>query len=434
MLINVFRPDWAWPPSLASVKREIAPGFFVDVGLACNFRCLFCSVEVQPHFEPLADLLALVETAGRHGLGQGFFTGGEPLLLPSLEEVMAHGRRHGVPQYGISTNGWGLNDKVRMAELSRLGMRVWKLSWDDHRPEVLDRLRGHRGITARLHEGLEVLHGLPDAVVGIYQVLVAENRDHLPDMVRSVVELRREFPRLGFLMVALVKPVGQALVNTEVLFDPTTAGPVLAEALAIAREHHLPLGFNNVPACLLPSSIEDACSTWEHLGIYDSGTRRTRPMRFPGANLVKNSRCLGCAAFEGCNGYFGDTTDRYGDEGFCPTGALRRDLPLPASALEDFGRIEEELKQLAQPDGGRTTPGPAGPGRAVLVFEVEGPDGVVLKICVASGETTPQAYARTAAHALWYEGRELSRDGETLLRALTAFVAGNPDVVDAALS
>jgi len=347
MLINIFRPDWTWPPALAAMKDQIAPGFFIDVGLACNFNCRFCSVPIEPRFEPIDALRSLVEAAGRHRLGHGFLTGGEPLLHPGLEEVLAHGRSHGVPRFGISTNGWGLTDRPRVRELSRLGLRLWKLSWDDHRPEVLDHLRGHSGITDRLLEGLEVLHGLPEATAGIYQVLVAENRDHLPDMVRYVVELRRVFPRLSFLMVALVKPVGKALVNEELLFDPATARPVLREAMAIASEEGLPLGFNNVPACLLPGHREDACSTWEHLGIYDTGTSITRPMRFPDAGLVKTTRCLSCAAFEDCNGWFSDISSRFGDAAFRPEGALLRGTPLQREALDAFMDVEKDLAAIS---------------------------------------------------------------------------------------
>ena len=289
MLINVFREGFRYPAAFAPFAHLIVPGFFIDVGHRCNFRCLFCSVPREPRFFPVEQVLDQVRLAGQHGLGQGFFTGGEPMLHPGLEEIMRCGNRHGVSRFGVSTNAWGLDDAERVAELARLGMNVWKLSWDDHRPEVLDRLRGYRGVTELMTQALDSLHRVPGGIVGVYQVLVAQNYEQLPRMVSHLADLRRDYPKITFLVAALVKPVEDALRNPEVLFDPGRAVPHIREAMAVAEDRALPLAFNNLPACLLPDRPGYHGSTWEHLGVYDTDTRQVSPMRFDFAPHVEEA-------------------------------------------------------------------------------------------------------------------------------------------------
>lgn len=458
MLINVFREGFQYPPAFAPFAHLIAPGFFIDVGHRCNFRCLFCSVPRQRRFFPTEQVLDQVRLAGQHGLGQGFFTGGEPMLSPDLEQIMACGSRHGVSHYGVSTNGWGLDDARRVAELARLGMTVWKLSWDDHRPEVLDRLRGHRGVTEVMMRALENLHRAPGGIVGVYQVLVADNHDQLPRMVEYLADLRRDFPKLTFLVAALVKPVEDALRNPEVLFDPGQAVPHIRQAMELAEARSFPLAFNNLPACLVPDRPGYHSSTWEHLGVHDTETRQVGPMRFEFARLIRTSECLRCTCFETCNGFFRENAERFGDHIYRPTGALLRPEPLPAELLKaptetatetptaeaatqdvpddspPAARVVVEPSPEPPPDwltrgvagalpprwrlGGGRLHGAAKRLELELAHDTQGPP---LSVMVAPSPPEGPAYATTECLRIWYQGSDLSPAQQQALEAAVAF-------------
>lgn len=334
MLFDIIRRDFHAAPGLESLIELVAPSFFVDVGPRCNFRCLYCSIERGPSFNPLDQMYRTVELGGLHRLGCGFFTGGEPSLYPDLERVMSHGNAHGVPHWGITTNGWGVADKKRVTELHRLGMRLWQLSWDDFRPEVLDRLRGHRGVYQRLMEALEALGTLPECYVSLYMVVVQENFQILPDMVEFTAKLRKSYPQVKSLHISMLKPVGYALENPEVLFPMEQATPYLRRAIAQSRRLKLPIWFNHLPGCLIPDEPDYHYSSFEQQGRYETDTAQELPPSFQENRLVKPKACQKCIRFENCMGTWKAYVERFGDGAFRPTGVLLRPDPLPARYLE----------------------------------------------------------------------------------------------------
>lgn len=335
MLLDIIRKDFHAGPGLASLEELVAPSFFVDVGPSCNFRCLYCSVERNGSFHPADELCKTVELGGRHGLGCGFFTGGEPSLYPHLERVMEHGNAHGVPHWGITTNGWGLADRARVLELHRLGMRLWQLSWDDFRPEVLDLLRGHRGVQPRLVEALEAIDALPEGHVSLYMVVARQNLEILPDMVGFTAGLRERHSLVKSLHISMLKPVSYALQNPQVLFPMEQATPYIRRTIEQSRKLNLPIWFNHLPGCLIPDEPDYHYASFERQGRYETDTARELPPTFQENRLVKPAACLGCTRYEVCTGAWKAYIERFGDEAFRPTGPLVRAAPLEPGREEE---------------------------------------------------------------------------------------------------
>lgn len=455
MLLGYFKRDFAYPPNAAAAVAELLPAFFIDVGRKCNFACPFCSVSRSPSFYPVEDIEQLVSEAGRWDLGTGLFTGGEPSIFPELARVMGYGAEHGVTRYAISTNASGLKDAARVRRWQQLGLVHWKLSWDDYRPEVLDRLRGHSGVLELMLEVLDVLSGLEHSRISINQVVVRDNYEHVPRMVEYVARLRERFPRIRWLLVSLVKPVEQALIHREHLFPYERAVPFLYRAIEMAEQAGLPLVLNNVPACLIPERTEYACSTFEHLGLLDTISGERWPMRFPGFGLTKHSACLRCKKFEHCNGYWEEYARAYGSDIYAPSDGLVREEPLGADRLERERDLIEALRRrqletreaTARPTTSAETR-PAVPAQLAELDEVLGqeyPNGWTLDRSELCGETPPFIYRavfvrhattktldvsvapRTAGHpsfrtterlSIWYAGTKLTTESEQLLLGL----------------
>ncbi len=460
MLLGYFKRDFAYPPPAAAAVAELLPAFFIDVGRKCNFACPFCSVSRSPSFYPVEDIEQLLSEAGRHDLGTGLFTGGEPSIFPELDRVMEHGARHGVTRYAISTNASGLTDAARVRRWEELGLVHWKLSWDDYRPEVLDRLRGHLRVLELMLEVLEVLSGLERSRISINQVVVRDNYEHVPKMVEYVAKLRERFPRIQWLLVSLVKPVEQALTHPEHLFPYERAVPFLYQAIEIAERAELPLLLNNVPACLIPEQTGYHCSTFEHLGLLDTSSGERFPMRFPEFGLVKRAACLRCREFERCNGYWEEYARAFGHEIYAPTGELVREDPLALDRLDqERDRVEALRQRQLEPEAATARPAsprdvrPATSKQLAELDQVLGhpyPGGWTLERSELCGEEPPFIYRavfvlgsttqtldvsvapRAAGHrafrttqrlSIWYAGTQLTRENEQLLLSLVGRAA-----------
>ncbi len=153
----------------------------------CDLQCRYCRPQAEQSrqdFE-LTDeqrIRFLRMLVGRCGLRQVRFTGGEPLLHPTLAGLIAAARRLSPGlQIAITTNGQRLHDLVptlRRAGLDRLNVSL----------DTLDADRYHdltRGDLAAVHRGLRTARraGLHPIRVNAV-VLAGVNDEELPNMVR----------------------------------------------------------------------------------------------------------------------------------------------------------------------------------------------------------------------------------------------------------
>ena len=84
-------------------------GFELNIGRACNSRCVFCvsrqvsqEEKVWLPLEKARDEVRLAFEQGCRALG---FLGGEPTIYPHLEEVIRYGRELGYQRVALATNG-----------------------------------------------------------------------------------------------------------------------------------------------------------------------------------------------------------------------------------------------------------------------------------------------------------------------------------------
>ncbi len=176
--------DFPGGPGLADRFGRIGEDLRISVIDKCNLRCGYCMPAEGMQWLPREDLLSaaeivrIVRIGVRLGVRELRLTGGEPLVRPDLEEIIA-GVHSAHPELPISltTNGIGL-DK-RAAGLVRAGLRRINVSLDTVDPQVFARMtrrdrlpRVLAGIAAARAAGLDpikvnavVLHGQNDHTV-----------------------------------------------------------------------------------------------------------------------------------------------------------------------------------------------------------------------------------------------------------------------------
>lgn len=105
---------------------------------ACNFRCVYCMPE-DMRFLPQRDLLSPEEIAAicgqlhAHGVDELRLTGGEPLLRPDFDTIVTKLAPIPWAQWGLTTNGHGLENKLDL--LRDQGLTSINVSLDSLQPE-----------------------------------------------------------------------------------------------------------------------------------------------------------------------------------------------------------------------------------------------------------------------------------------------------------
>jgi GTP 3',8-cyclase len=148
---------------LADSHGRVATDLRVSLTDHCNLRCSYCmpaeGLDWLPHDSVLSDdeVIRLIMIAvERLGVREVRFTGGEPLLRPGLERIVAATAAIGVPT-ALTTNGVGL--AKRAGALAAAGLRRVNISLDtlsaDRYAQITRR--------PRLNDVLAALDGASDA-------------------------------------------------------------------------------------------------------------------------------------------------------------------------------------------------------------------------------------------------------------------------------
>jgi MoaA/NifB/PqqE/SkfB family radical SAM enzyme len=145
-------------PALNNFGRSLVPAVCdVSVTNVCNATCDFCSfahnkglVHDRRWIEPEAFGRAL-PILHRRGIRYINFQGGEPLLHPAIDGLVAHARACGMKP-AVITNGWLLPEKIE--RLAEVGLGTVLVSIDSHSMALHERNRGLRGLGERIRAGL----------------------------------------------------------------------------------------------------------------------------------------------------------------------------------------------------------------------------------------------------------------------------------------
>lgn len=187
----------AAPGALVDTFGRVATDLRVSLTDRCNLRCSYCmppeGLDWLPNERVLTDdeLIRLITIAVRDlGITELRFTGGEPLLRRSLEQIIAattalRTADGAVPQTALTTNGLGL-DK-RAASLAAAGLHRINVSLDTLDAERFARIT-HRDRLKDVLAGLDAATAAGLTPIKVNAVLVrGVNDDEAPDLLRWAV-------------------------------------------------------------------------------------------------------------------------------------------------------------------------------------------------------------------------------------------------------
>ena len=138
---------------LGMAARDGGPGFAqVAVTSDCNAACSFCNFSRERGLvresAPYGRLTGAVDILYGKGVRYLVFVGGDPLLYPGLDDIVAYTAGRGVEPL-ICTNGWLLTPE-RVRRLHRAGLRSLIISVDAPDVAMHEKNRGLPGVAARI--------------------------------------------------------------------------------------------------------------------------------------------------------------------------------------------------------------------------------------------------------------------------------------------
>ncbi len=153
----------------------------------CNIDCGYCN-EYDKVSQPVPtdQMLARIDHLAHLGTSVTSFSGGEPLLHPDLDQLIARIRHHGM-MAGLITNGYLLSPK-RIEGLNRAGLDYLQISIDNIEPDEVSKKS-----LRLLDKKLQWLRDFAEFDVNINSVLGGGIKN--PEDARTITRRARE---LGF--------------------------------------------------------------------------------------------------------------------------------------------------------------------------------------------------------------------------------------------
>jgi pyruvate-formate lyase-activating enzyme len=203
---------------------------WIHTGTACNLSCPFCHEGSKPGdaripAPTLAQLAPVLEEAAARGVERFAFTGGEPLILKGILEILLHALR--LRPALVLTNGTApfIRRAHQLALLRAAPHRVaFRVSIDYPDEARHDAGRGLRNFRKAL-EGLRLLHAA-DLQVGITrQVTPGEQAAAVEAQYRQLLRKNRLPDDLPIVALPELGALGEVMPRPAV--DPRTAAPAL---------------------------------------------------------------------------------------------------------------------------------------------------------------------------------------------------------------
>ena len=139
------------PSKLVDKYGRIAKKLRISVTDRCNMRCIYCmptnNMEWLNDSEILSfnEIVRLVSIFVDLGIEKIRITGGEPLVRPSLENLInSISMIPGIKGIGLTTNGLLLADQVK--QLSSAGLSSVNVSLDSFKPDRFKMMTGVKGV------------------------------------------------------------------------------------------------------------------------------------------------------------------------------------------------------------------------------------------------------------------------------------------------
>jgi PqqA peptide cyclase len=236
--------------ALIPVPDSLRPLWLLaELTYSCPLQCPYCSNPLQlgKRAQELAtdDWLRVLREARQLGAAQLGLSGGEPLLRPDLEVIVAEARRLGY-YTNLLTSGMGM-DEARIAALREAGLDHIQISFQADNAELNNRLAG--GDSFRQKHRMARLVKAYEYPMVLNVVMHRHNLDRTQEILEMAAALEADY-----LELANTQYYGWAQLNRDYLL-PTREQLTRAEALV--QEYRRRAGARMKIYFVVPDYFED---------------------------------------------------------------------------------------------------------------------------------------------------------------------------------
>jgi MoaA/NifB/PqqE/SkfB family radical SAM enzyme len=241
--------------------RDVRRNVEINVGKACNNKCVFCLDGMPTKGELQFIEFSVMKTELEHWREEGHlsvgFLGGEPTMYPRIAESIAYANELGYTRIAIATNAMMFRREEFADKLIDAGLTRVTISMHGHTQDLEDRLTAVPGAWAKKCQAIKNLRerkerGALQDGLSVNIVLNGWNYRKLPQMMKFFYE------RMGLddLRVNFVRPEGYAEGNADLTPTFTEVIPILMKAIVL-NEYHFKktFTFGGVPMCALPQEL-----------------------------------------------------------------------------------------------------------------------------------------------------------------------------------
>jgi sulfatase maturation enzyme AslB (radical SAM superfamily) len=245
---------------------ELTQRVKIHTGFGCNENCKFCYYHSLLHTQnkPLDLLLDEIELASELGYKDVDFTGGEPTIVPGIEDAIKLSKELGFRRINVITNGIALSSEKKYSSLVDSGLNETLFSVHGHTAEVHDALVGVPGAFSRITTALGIAR---DLRVAIRTNITINNINYqgLPEYVNYLLKFEPE--NMNFIFI---NPWVTSDVDIKRLFVRyTDAMPYLTKALNVLEGSDVRVAIRYVPYCVVPEEY--------HRNVVNSWNRKYDP-------------------------------------------------------------------------------------------------------------------------------------------------------------
>ncbi|MCD4483129.1 radical SAM protein [Chromobacterium vaccinii] len=251
-------------------RGEISPIIRLEKSYLCNFKCTHCSAEyyMDRHLKNVIkvvdtrskmeyeDIRNLSRQADELGLARFVITGGEPLVMKDLDDVVAaiDPDKHYVI---VDSNGWFL-DLERAKHLKSIGVEKIQLSLDSFVEKDHDNFRNKPGSYKRV---LRAVDACLDAGLNLILSTVLVKGRAKSEEFRKMCEYSTQ---RGFgLYVSYAKPTGSCTEHPEFVIDKEDADVLRQMEKEYNVFTHMTPSYGSHKGCITVKGIITVTSTME---------------------------------------------------------------------------------------------------------------------------------------------------------------------------
>ncbi|MEN2426327.1 radical SAM/SPASM domain-containing protein [Chromobacterium vaccinii] len=251
-------------------RGEISPIIRLEKSYLCNFKCTHCSAEyyMDRHLKNVIkvvdtrskmeyeDIRNLSRQADELGLARFVITGGEPLVMKDLDDVVAaiDPDKHYVI---VDSNGWFL-DLERAKHLKSIGVEKIQLSLDSFVEQDHDNFRNKPGSYKRV---LRAVDACLDAGLNLILSTVLVKGRAKSEEFRKMCEYSTQ---RGFgLYVSYAKPTGSCTEHPEFVIDKEDADILRQMEKEYNVFTHMTPSYGSHKGCITVKGIITVTSTME---------------------------------------------------------------------------------------------------------------------------------------------------------------------------